>query len=206
MSKYMTLVFDDGPRDPMCEMIDLFKSYGFTCGFAIIGNQINDETESMLRYAVENGCALASHSQTHAHLEKLSSRREIEEELTAPIKEVKRRIGYEITMARLPYISYNDEVLSVCKELGLPLLGQGIDGGRDWSGDSDPETVANAVISTAADGAVGCLHVRNNTFEALKKIIPQLKKEGYILLSPDEFFKVKCKGKIPTAVNINILE
>ena len=205
MSKYMTFVFDDGPHEPMCEMVDLFKKYGFSAGFAIVGNQINDETEKMLRYAVNNGFTLVSHSKTHAHLEKLEKREEIAYELSAPIDEVNRRLGYKIKMARLPYISYNDEVLAVAKELGLILLGQGIDGGRDWSSEVTSDYVADAVISSAKDGAVGCLHVKNNTLEALKTILPKLKEDGYILLSPDELIKVKNKTDILYGFNYDFI-
>ena len=196
----MTFVFDDGPCEPMCEMVDLLKSYGFSGGFAIMGKKINDDTEPMLRYAVDNGFTLVSHSVTHCNLVKLG-REEIKHELYAPIDEIKRRIGYKITMARLPFISYSDEVLSVTKELGLVLLGQGIDGGRDWADDADPKTVASAVLSSASDGAVGCLHVKNTTLEALKTILPELKKAGYFLLSPEEMIK---KSKTPTPLGVNL--
>ena len=70
--KYLTIVFDDGPREPMCEMIDKFKKYGFRAGFAIYGNNINDGTEHMLRYAADNGFTLVTHSLTHPHVEKLT--------------------------------------------------------------------------------------------------------------------------------------
>jgi len=201
----MTFVFDDGPCEPMCEIVDLFKTYGFTGGFAIMGKKINDSTEPMLRYAIENGFTLVSHSKTHAHLNKLESREEIAYELSAPIVEVKRRLGYEITMARLPYIAFNDAVLEVSKELGLILLGQGIDGGNDWSNDASPETVANAILSSAKDGAVGCLHVKKTTLEALKTVLPKLKDEGYVLLSPNELIKIKNKTDILYGFNYDFI-
>lgn len=199
----MTFVFDDGPCEPMCEMVDLFKSYGFSGGFAVMGKKINDSTEPMLRYAADNGFTLVSHSQNHCHLEGLGSREEITRELSAPIEEIKRRLGYNVTMARLPFISYNDEVLSVAKELGLILLGQGIDGGGDWADGADPKFVANAVLSSACDGAVGCLHVKPHTLEALQIAIPKLKDLGYVLLTPAELLKVRGINPAPLGVNIN---
>lgn len=106
----------------------------------------------MLSYAVDNGFQLVLHSQTHQHLERLS-REEIRYELEAPVKEIKLRIGYDVTMARLPFISYNDDVLDVARELCLPLLGQGIDGGRDWANDVTAGSVADAILSSACGGA-----------------------------------------------------
>lgn len=203
MSKYMTFVFDDGPNELLYVMVDKFKSYGFKAAFAIIGHSVNDETEDMLKYAVCNGFELVSHSYSHIHLEKLEKRQEIIYELTEPIREVEKRIGYKITMARLPFISYNDEVLEITERLKLPLLGCGLDGGRDWANDTTPEIIAKAILSTACDGGVACLHVRKMTLEALDVILPELKKRGYVLTTPKELFEIKGIKNIPLGVNID---
>lgn len=101
-TKYITVIFDDGPREPLCKMVDKFVKYGFKGGFAIYGRNITDDTEHMLRYAVNNGFTLISHSQTHCHLEELTKRQDIIDELMIPIKEVEKRIGYTMRMARFP--------------------------------------------------------------------------------------------------------
>ena len=49
MKKYMSIIFDDGPNEYMNAMVDKFVEHGFRCGFAIIGNLIDDETLRMLR-------------------------------------------------------------------------------------------------------------------------------------------------------------
>ena len=200
--KYMTIVFDDGPKKPMREMIDKFIKYGFKAGFAIMGERIDDSTESILKYAIDNGFQLSCHSQTHPRLEQLESKAEIRAELLEPIKEVEKRLNYKMTMARLPYITYNDTVLEVTKELGLTLLGHGIDGGSDWDPASTPQIISDAVLSTACDGAIACLHVTDNTNIALDTILPELKNRGYELVTPEELFKIKNK-EIPLGININ---
>lgn len=203
MPKYMTIVFDDGPREPMCKIVDKFKSFGFSAGFAVVGDFINDDTQYMLEYAVKNGCELASHSKSHPRLEKLETRNEVTFELDFPIKEVEKRIGYKITTARLPFITFNDEVLDVARELNLALLGNGIDGGSDWDNNSTPEFIANAVLSTACDGAVACLHVTERTLLALDKILPELKERGYVLVTPSKLFEIKGLKEISLGININ---
>ena len=52
--KYITLVFDDGPHYPICEIADKIKSFGWSAGFAVIGQNINEETIPMLRYVIDN--------------------------------------------------------------------------------------------------------------------------------------------------------
>ena len=189
--KYLSLVFDDGPSYPMCEIIDKIKDYGWSAGFAIIGCKINSETIDIIKYAINNGFQVVSHGQEHTHVEQLSSRKEMIDELVLPIKTVEQETGYKITMARLPFLSANDEVLSVAKELKLPLLGHGIDGGNDWNGNVTSEQIIKALLSSVNDGAVGCLHVRENTCRALDIILPELKAQGYCLVTPEELILKK---------------
>ena len=93
--KCITLVFDDGPHDPICEMADKIKKFGWRSGFAVIGQNINDETLPMLRYVIDNGFQLVSHGQKHLHMEKIPTREEIEEEIYLPIKTIKEKLNYQ---------------------------------------------------------------------------------------------------------------
>ncbi|MBQ7725781.1 MAG: polysaccharide deacetylase family protein [Clostridia bacterium] len=189
--KYLSLAFDDGPSRLMCEMADKIAAYGWHAAFAVIGRKITEETLPMLQYVIDNGFQLVSHGQQHVHIEKLSSRAEMIEELARPIHTVEENLHYTITMARLPFLSQSDEVLEVAKELCLPLLGQGIDGGSDWSDKVSAESVADAVLGSVCDGAIGCLHVLEHTCKALDTILPKLKEEGYCLVTPEELFLKK---------------
>lgn len=189
--KYLTLVFDDGPHYPICEIADKIKSFDWSAGFALIGQNINEETIPMLRYVINNGFQLVSHGQEHLHMEKIPTREEIEKEINLPIKTVKEKLDYEMTMTRLPYLSENKAALQVAKELELPVLGWGFENGKDWDPSVTPEMIAKAVLDTVSDGAVGCLHVRENTCKALDIILPELKKRDFCLVTPEELFKQK---------------
>lgn len=188
---YLSLVFDDGPHRPICEIADKIKSFGWSAGFAVIGGNINEETLPMLRYVIDNGFQLVSHGQTHAHMEKLPSREAMKEEILVPIKNVKEKLNYEMTMTRLPFLSENSEALLAAKELGLPVLGYGIHNASDWDTSVSPEKITEAVLTSVCDGAIGCLHVRDNTCKALDVILPELKEMDYCLLTPEELFKQK---------------
>ena len=201
--KYVSFVFDDGPNELIYDMVDKISAYGFKASFAIMGRKINDETEKQLQYAIDNGFELVSHGWEHVHLSKLNTREEMIDEIYRPIEEVKRRLGYEIKYARLPFIAYNDTVLEVMTELKLPLLGQGIDGGGDWSRESKVEDITNAILNSVSDGAIACLHVLPNTSKALDIVLPELKKKGYILVTAEELFKIKNVKNIPLGININ---
>ena len=189
--KYLSLVFDDGPSQTMCEIADRIKAYGWSAGFAIIGRRINEESLPLLKYVIEKGFQIVSHGQQHIHTENLSSKEEILEELSLPIKTVRTKLNYEMTMARLPFLSESAEVLQVAKELELPLLGYGLNGGDDWNPEAKSDKIAEAVLGSVSDGAIGCLHVLEHTYDALGEILPELKDRGFCLVTPEELFKKK---------------
>ena len=202
-SKYLTIVFDDGPLPFMCEIVDLFNQYGFKAGFAVMGDRINNDTEYMLKYAIDNGFQLVGHSQTHPRLETVTKQQVIDE-MTVPVTAVKNRLGYDMkNWARLPNLCRDENVLQTCKELNLILLGHGMLCGSDWRNDTTAEIIAKQTLETACDGAVACMHVKEHTYNALKTILPELKNQGYQLVNPDELFEIKGKNNIPTGVHIH---
>ncbi len=188
---YLTLVFDDGPHEPICQIADKIKNFGWSAGFAVIGRNISDETLPMLRYVIDNGFQLVSHGQQHTYMEDFPTKEAKANEIYTPVKTVKEKLNYDMTMVRMPYLSEDPESLEAAKDLGLPVLGWGIHNGKDWDPAVSPEAIAEAVLGSVCDGAVGCMHVRWNTCAALDVILPELKKRDYRLVTPDELFKQK---------------
>ena len=103
--KYLSLVFDDGPSRLMCEMADKIAAYGWHAAFAVIGRKITEETLPMLQYVIDNGFQLVSHGQQHVHIEKLSSRAEMIEELARPIHTVEENLHL---VEFICYIAYTE--------------------------------------------------------------------------------------------------
>ena len=200
--QYLSLVFDDGPSYPICEIADKIKAYGWSAGFAIMGRKINSDTLPMLKYLTQNGFQIISHGKEHIRTDELPSREEIESELFSPVNTVKEKLYYQITMARLPFLAQNDEVLQVAYDLNLPLMGNGIDAGGDWNKTTPPDIIAKAVLGSVRDGAIGCLHVLENTYKALDEILPELKNRDFCLVTPQELF-LKKGVTPPLGVQIN---
>ena len=202
-TKYISIVLDDGPLPFMCEIVDLFNQYNFKAGFAVMGERVTDDTEYMLKYAVDNGFQLVGHSHTHRKLETLSNE-EIIKEMTQPIMDIKNLIGYDMkNIARLPCHCPDERVLKICKDLNLILIGYDMDCGSDWLPDATPQNIINKTLETAHDGAFACMHVREHTYEALKTILPELKNRGFQLVTPDELFKKKGKTNLPYGEHIH---
>ncbi len=201
--KYISIVLDDGPLPFMCEIIDLFNEHNCKAGFAVMGARVNDDTEYMLKYAVDNGFQLVGHSHSHPRLETISTEQVIKE-MTEPIIDIKKRIGYDMkNIARLPYHCPDEKVLETCKQLNLVLIGYGMHCGSDWLPDATADRIIEQTLETACDGAFACMHVKEQTYIALKTILLELKKRGFELVTPDEFFKIKGISNPPFGVHIH---
>ncbi len=205
MEKYLAIAFDDGPYAPMVEMIDKIKSFGWKAAFAIVGKEINEETIPMLRYAIDNGFQLVTHGQTHCSLGNATTKEEILNEMLPPVITVHQQLGYQITMARLAGLRGNDLVFQTMKQIGLPLLGQGIVCGKDWEETTPVESIAQTVLDSVSDGAIGTLHVRFGTCKALDTILPELKRRGYTLVTPEELFRIRGVSEIPLGEQIRFV-
>ena len=205
MEKYLAIAFDDGPYAPMCEMVDKIAAYGWRAAFAVVGRELNEQTIPMLRYALDHGFQLVTHGQRHCDLKNAQNREEILEEMLTPVETVKQHLGYTMTMGRFAGLSGNALAFQVMQEIGMPLLGQGIVCGRDWEETTPPESIAQTVLSTVSDGAIGTLHVRKNTCIALDTILPELKRRGYTLVTPEELFKIRGVTRIPLGANIRFV-
>ena len=199
--KHITIVFDDGPCVPMHEIIDKFIKYGFKCGFAIVGKNIKEDRTDVLKYAIDNGFELVSHSHTHIDLRKLTDD-EIVKELISPVNRLKELFGYEIKLARLPGLLIDERVSKVTEKLKMPLLGSGMRSGGDCYDDTTVHTISESMIESVYDGAVACMHVKPHTCEALDTILPAFKEMGYELLNPSDLFRVKGIKELPLGVNI----
>ena len=199
--KYISIVFDDGPRQPMREMIDKFIEFDYKCGFAIVSNRFAFEDLSVLKHAIDNGFELCSHSHSHPRITELDKETATKEMLT-PISEVEKLFGYKIKTARLPYLFINENLSQISIENNLPLLGHGIAGAPDWD-ENTPSKLISDSIQEAYDGAIIAYHVTNTTCNALNDMLSYLKINNFEVVTPSELFKIKNVKEIPLGVNIH---
>ena len=188
--KYIALTFDDGPCEPMKEMIKKFADIGGKATFFVVGCRISDRHDDSMLYAIQNGCELGGHAYNHIHLQEIEDAALIKAHLIAPFNIVKARYGYDMSYSRLPYMTTNSLVYDVAKDLSMPLIGNSITSG-DWLEDAKAENVAEAVIDQAFDGSICCLHVKQTTCDALDIILPELQKQGYEFVTVAELARIK---------------
>ncbi|MDO5443572.1 MAG: polysaccharide deacetylase family protein [Bacteroidia bacterium] len=202
--KLIALSFDDGPNLVTTpKVLDVLEENGIKASFFLIGQNINDESAQMIEREKALGCDIENHSFTHSYMSAFTEE-QIKDEIAKTTALIKHYAGEEPKFFRPPYINHND---LMHQAIGLTFIcGLGC---NDWEADVTAEQRAASVIANAADGQIVLLHDfegNDNTVEALKTIIPELKAQGFKFVTVPELFEAKGialepnNGKIYTNV------
>lgn len=187
MKKLCALTFDDGPNtDTTPLVLEKLQKYGVTASFFLVGNNINSESEKVVKKAFDMGCEICSHSRTHSAMPELSAE-DIRAEMEYTASEIMRITGEKPKFFRPPYIAVNDVMFD---NIDLPFIA-GI-GAEDWLPEVTSEQRAEKILSQVDDGAVILLHDMSGniqTVNALDIIIPKLKEE-YELVTVSKLFEL----------------
>ncbi|MCE0766586.1 polysaccharide deacetylase family protein [Pseudonocardia kujensis] len=175
----VALTFDDGP-DPQWtpQILDVLIRHGAKATFCMVGTQMERHPEVVAK-VVDAGMRICSHS--HTHDEGLPNRDA--GTITAEIADVAARVpGTPVTYFRAPGGNWDEEILDSAVAQGMQPLGWAIDP-RDWTRPAADEIVAN-VEKHLHPGAVVLLHdgggSRARTVEALDRLLPRLRSQGYV--------------------------
>ena len=185
----IALTFDDGPNTVVTpQVLDILEQEGIKASFFLIARNITPESAEVVRRAKAMGCEIENHTVTHPFMDKLTV-----EEIRREVQECTDRI-IEITgeapkYFRPPFIALSQAMYD---NIDLTFIcGMGCE---DWVPEVTAEQRAERVLANAADGQIVLLHDmqwNQYTVEALKTIIPELKKRGYEFATVSELFEKK---------------
>jgi peptidoglycan/xylan/chitin deacetylase (PgdA/CDA1 family) len=174
----IALTFDDGP-DPQWtpQILDALVRNGAKATFCMVGTQMERHPEIVAK-VVDAGMRICSHS--HTHDERLPTRDAAT--ITAEIGDVAARVpDIRVGYFRAPGGNWDQHLLDSAVTQGMQPLGWSIDP-RDWTHPAADEIVAN-VQKHLHPGAVVLLHDgggnRARTVEALDRLLPWLRSQGY---------------------------
>ena len=175
--KLVALTFDDGPTIGITDQVlDVLQENGVVASFFLIGQQITDETRYLVKRAHDMGCSIENHSKTHQSMPK-QSRQEIVEEIQYTSGLIEEITGEKPAFFRPPFIDYDQKMYDLI-DLGF-ICGYGCE---DWLPSVTVQERIDRVLHDANPGFIILLHDmtdNTNTVEAIKTIIPELKKQGY---------------------------
>lgn len=187
--KVIALTFDDGPNTTTTyEVLEVLKKHGVVASFFLIGNNITDESAEAVKYAHDLGCEIDNHSKSHDYMNEMSA-----EDCEAECRYVDDKV-FEITgehtkFFRPPYLAID---FPMWDYIDVPFIaGIGCD---DWNPKVDVDRRVAVVEKKAADGAIILMHDaegNSQTVEAIDRIIPDLKAQGYKFVTVSELFEEK---------------
>ena len=183
----IALTFDDGPNTSITpQVLDLLEEYGIVASFFLIAQNITPESALQARRAYDMGCTIENHTVTHRPMNEMSTE-EIREEIRGCTEKIVEITGEEPQFFRPPFIALSQTLFD---SVDLPFIcGSGCE---DWVPTVSAEERASRVLANAKDGEIVLLHDmmwNGNTVEALKTIIPELKKRGFIFCTIRRIFE-----------------
>lgn len=189
--KLISFTFDDAPSKNMENILAVFASFNETypawkasATFFINGYLIDNQSLHFLHAADILGFELGNHTQNHLNLNELSV-----EKLTQEIDETDALLskidGKSRHLLRAPFGNANHFVK---EHSPAPIINWTIDT-LDWTGVS-AEEIYETIFKNRFSGAIVLMHDNYDaTVEALKRLLPDLKQDGYQVVSVSELAK-----------------
>ena len=184
--KLIALTFDDGPNGQMMPaFLDYLKEQNVKATFFVIGSYV-PTYKNVIKRAYDEGHEIGNHSYSHIDLTELTKDQLLSEIEKCQV-EVELVTGERPKFFRPPFLAVND---IMNENIDLPYAsGYTINDGTEG-------TIADdryyKTVTQAHDGAIMLLHCsfhNDETLEALKKIIPELRAQGYEFVTLSELFE-----------------
>ena len=189
--KLIAFTFDDSPSQFSENIATIFASFNAenpdcTASATVFfnGDKLNAYANDPLELFATVGFEFGNHTYHHHDLTTLSAE-QIRSEIDGVDRILQAVDKKERHLLRPPYGRVND---SVRQAAYTPIVDWTIDT-LDWTGNS-AETIYDTVFSQKFSGAIVLMHDGyEHTLTALKRLLPDLKKEGYQVLSVSQMAK-----------------
>ncbi|RCX17111.1 peptidoglycan/xylan/chitin deacetylase (PgdA/CDA1 family) [Anaerobacterium chartisolvens] len=187
-AKLIALTFDDGPSPVTSLILDKLEQYNITASFFVIGQNINDETKSILQRQLSLGCEINNHSWTHSYMSGMTAA-QITDEINKTSNAIYHAVGVWPKFFRPPYMSISN---TMYETIELPFI-CGISC-NDWEPSVSAEARAAAILNSVREGDIILLHDfygNTQTVDALDAIIQGLLDKGFSFVTVSEMFEQK---------------
>ena len=178
--KLIALTFDDGPSQNTDTILDVLEKYNAKATFFVVGTQAEYYTDELKREA-ELGMEIGNHTYDHTTL-KYKDADTIVSTLNKNDETINNLCGVTPEIMR-PTGGGVDE--TVATSVTKPMIEWDVDT-LDWE-TKDPDSTYNTIMSSVKDGSVILMHdLYEATAEAATRVIPELYKEGYKMVTVSE--------------------
>ncbi|MBB5262931.1 peptidoglycan/xylan/chitin deacetylase (PgdA/CDA1 family) [Catenibacillus scindens] len=191
--KYVAITFDDGPKAGTTDvLLDGLKERGVRATFFLIGKQIDENRDIVVRMAAE-GHQIGNHTFNHVNLAQMSDAGACEE-LTLCYEEIFSAVGAGEGSEGEAYFAirppFGEIGASVRENVDSPVILWSVDT-RDWTG-MGAEDIADYIVKTAGEGDIILLHdIFENSVAGALMAIDTMMENGYTFVTVDEMFENK---------------
>ena len=190
--KLISFTFDDAPSRLLENLYVIFASFNeanpdckASATLFFNGYLFDKDTPHLLHAAKTLGFELGNHTQSHHDLTTLSEE-ELAVEIDATDALLKYADGKERHLLRPPYGSFNESVKQQAK---TPIISWNVDT-LDWTGRTADE-IYQTVYDQRQSGTIVLMHDGYQaTLDALKRLLPDLKQDGYQVVSVSQMAKM----------------
>lgn len=200
----IALTFDDGPNTVITpQVLNILEENGIVATFFLIAQHITPESAEVARRALSMGCDLENHSLSHRQMNQMSAE-EIKAEIQACTEKIIEITGKPPKFFRPPFIAVSPTLF---ENVDLTFI-SGI-GCEDWLAETSARYRIDKVLANAEDGQIVLLHDSDwnvNTVEALKTIIPELKKRGFRFVTCAQLFEEAGVTPVPGRLYNNVYQ
>jgi len=185
--KYVALTFDDGPSPEYTpKVLAILKKEGIHATFCLIGRQVKKYPE-LVQQIVADGHKIADHSMNHDLCLQKRSDKKIKQEIIDTKTLIESIVpGTPVDYFRAPGGNFDRHMKEMVDSWGMQSLGWSVDT-KDWQRPGVDQILAT-IQAQLKPGGVILMHDaggdRSETVEALEKVIPQLREEGYKFVFP----------------------
>lgn len=182
--KVIALTFDDGPSKYTDDLIEYLHQNDCKATFFILGNKVSNYQDT-LNKSISYGNEIGNHSYNHKWLIKLKK-----EEMINQIEKTQNLIyeytGYIPTLIRPTYGSVNSTLKN---STNLKIVLWNVDT-LDWKYKSVDKIVARATKNLKSGNIILMHDIYKRTYDAVKKIVPILKENGYKCVTISELNEI----------------
>lgn len=183
--KMVAFTFDDGPSYNTIKIVNTLVKYDSKATFFLVGNKIEKYAKTM-DVLVKNGMDIGNHTYSHKELTKLRDK-EILKEIDLTNEVIYNKTGIKPMFLRPSYGAMNKRIKKLST---MPIIIWNIDT-LDWKYHNSNK-IKDKILKYVSDGDIILMHdTYVATLNAIEMVIPELKKQGYKIVSVSELFKYK---------------
>ena len=168
-------------NEDTAQIMDILAKHNVKVTFFMTGGWVESFPEDV-KYIASQGHDLGNHSENHKNMSQLSDE-EIRSELQKVHDKVKAVTGQDMTLFRPPYGDYDDQVVTVSRDMGYYPVQWDVDS-LDWK-DYGTESIIKTVLNHRHLGNGSIILMHNGakyTPAALDAVITGLQDAGYELV------------------------